>query len=328
MTTNMNFHLPFLIPAFSEQLNYNQQSIFVGSCFSENIGEMMQLYKFNCMNNPHGILYNPYSISKSIHRYLDLDLIKEDELFFANEQWNSWEHHSCFSHSDKAVCLNQINNSITEAHRYLKNADWLFITWGSAFVYKHIETAILVGNCHKVPQKQFEKKLLSATEIVEDYQPLLSKLQHTYPQLKVVFTVSPVRYIRDGIVENNISKAQLLSAVHALKKEFDNVYYFPAYEIVIDELRDYRFYKTDLVHPNEQAVEYVFEKFKNILFDSNTISNYEKVKEIVKAKKHLPFNKSSLEFRKFKQTFLEKCNQLQKQIPSINLEEEVLYFKS
>jgi len=327
MTINMNFHLQFPIPAFSEKLNYNQQSIFVGSCFSENIGELMKRYKFNCIINPNGILYNPYSISKAINRYIENKTLNDNDLFFSNEQWNSWEHHSCYSANDKAVCLKQINDSIQATHSYLKNTDWLFITWGSAFVYRNIETEKLVSNCHKVPQKRFEKQILSAQEIVSDYQLLLNKLKQLYPNLKIVFTVSPVRYVRDGVVENNLSKAHLISAVHKLINEFDYAYYFPAYEIVIDELRDYRFYKSDLVHPSEQAVEYVFEKLKNTLLDEQAIATFEKIKEIIKAKEHLPFNKDSLEFKKFKQIFLEKCNQLSNQFPSIDLSNEVLYFK-
>jgi hypothetical protein len=322
----MDFHLQFPIADFPGKVNYSHLLLFMGSCFAENISETMCEYKFNALINPHGILYNPTNISTSLRRYINNELITENELFFANECWNSWEHHSRFSHTDKENCLKEINNNISIAHTTLKNAEWLFITVGSAFIYKHIESNQFVANCHKQAQKKFTKHLLNTTNIIDDYQLLIQELKQFNKNLKIVFTVSPVRYVRDGVVENNISKARLIDAVHQLVEQNDNAYYFPAYELVIDDLRDYRFYKQDLVHPNEQAIEYVFDKLVDTLFDGETKMIFEKIKEIITAKNHRPFNTDSESHKKFKATYLERCDQLQKQYSFLNFEDEVNIF--
>ena len=323
----MNFHLTFPITAFEQKVKYSQKHLFIGSCFAENIGETMEQYKFNVKINPHGILYNPESIAIAIRRYIDNKAVQENELFFANECWNSWEHHSRFSNPDKQNCLTELNNNISSANDFVKNGDWLFITFGSAFVYKLNRTNELVGNCHKVPNKEFTKHLLSVTEIVDDYSLLIQQLKTLNPKLKIVFTVSPVRYIRDGVTENTLSKARLIQAVHELVQQYDNSFYFPAYELVIDDLRDYRFYKIDLVHPNEQAITYVFEKLINTAFDEETKLLFEKIKNIITAKLHRPFNEASESFQKFKTANLKKCLQLQKEYPFLDFGKETITFE-
>ena len=294
----------------------------MGSCFSENIGELLLQNKFNSLLNPNGILYNPSSIAIALRRYISNNLLKDSDLFYANECWNSWEHHSRYSHIEKLNCLGTINTEISKAHSFLKNTDWLFITFGSAFVYKRNNA--LVGNCHKQPHKEFSKELLETREIVNEYRKLISDLKTFNPNLKFVFTVSPVRYIRDGIVENNLSKARLIDAVHQLKN--DAAFYFPAYELVIDDLRDYRFYKEDMVHPNEQAVKYVFDKFRNSFFDESTDSLFERINEILLAKKHKPFNADSTSHKKFKNNFLQRIQSIQTQHPFLDLRAEQTYF--
>jgi hypothetical protein len=322
----MNFHLQFPIKPFSEKINYKQKMLFVGSCFAENIGELMQEQKYNAMLNPHGILYNPISLSHAINSYIENKKQNENDLFFASELWNSWEHHSRYSNSNKQDCLNGINTEIQQAHVQLKNAEWLFVTFGSAYVYKHVERGAYVGNCHKIAQKYFEKKLLSADEIVKEYTKLLERLKKNNPSLKIIFTVSPVRYIRDGMVENNLSKAHLLSAVHELVNKHSNCFYFPAYELVMDDLRDYRFYKSDLVHPNEQAIEYVFEKFRESIFDDETNLLYAEIKNIINAKKHRPVNEQAEAHKKFKSNILTICAHLSKEHPYIDFTDELLFF--
>ena len=321
----MNFHLTFPIKPFEQKINYQQKMLFVGSCFADNIGDLLLKYKFNSLINPHGILYNPFSISTAINRYIDNKSLKEDELFFANDLWNSWEHHSKFSNENKEEGLKLINEKIAEAHTQLKDADWLFITLGSAFVYKHIDNNSIVGNCHKIPQKQFEKILINSDEIIKEYKELFIKLKKNNSKIKIVFTVSPVRYIRDGVIENNHSKAQLLSAVHQLEKEFENVFYFSAYELVIDDLRDYRFYKADLVHPNDLAIEYVFDKLKETMFDIRTIEIYEKVKSLIAGINHRPFNENSESHKKFKSSLFKICKDLESIIPSADFSAELKF---
>ncbi len=324
----MKFHLEFPIASFAEKINYAHSLFFVGSCFAENIGEIMQHYKFRTTINPHGVLYNPASIAIALRRYIENKEMQEGELFFANDCWHSPEHHSRFSNTNKQSCLGGINKSISEAHHTLKNADWLFVTLGSAYVYKQKEKNTIVGNCHKLPQKEFTKQLLSAEEITNDYTALLQELKQFNNKLKIIFTISPVRYIRDGVVENNISKAQLIQAVHELVKQNNNTFYFPAYELIIDDLRDYRFYKTDLVHPNEQAIEYVFDKLKTATFDEETNLLFEKVRDIVVALSHRPFNKNSESHQKFKATYLERCKQLQKQYSFLDFSDVLSSFVS
>jgi hypothetical protein len=202
----------------------------------------------------------------------------------------------------------------------------LFITLGSAFIYQLISTGELVGNCHKIPQKEFTKKLLTVSEITADYKKLLKELTAINSNLKVVFTISPVRYIRDGVVENNHSKARLIEAVHELVAERENTFYFPAYELIIDDLRDYRFYKADLVHPNEQAIDYVFEKLMDTIFDEETKKLFDKIKDIVTAKEHRPFNKNTEAYQRFKATYLARCLTLKKDNGYINLDAETAYF--
>ena len=204
----------------------------------------------------------------------------------------------------------------------MKNADWLHITFGSAFIYKR--DSQLVGNCHKQPQKEFEKLMLSTTEIVSEYKLLINELIAFNPKLKIIFTISPVRYVRDGVVDNNLSKARLIDSVHQLKSE--NVLYFPSYELIIDDLRDYRFYKDDLVHPNEQAINYVFDKFSKTNFDSNTIDLLEKIKEILSAKNHKSFNADTETHKKFLTTYFERCKKLQLENPFWDLSKEITYF--
>jgi len=324
----MHFHLQFPIQPFPQQLRYSDKLFFTGSCFAENIGERMKEEKLSALINPHGVLYNPPAIETAIRRYIGNKPLKEEELFFANECWNSWEHHSRFSDPSKEACLAQINASVRTAHEQLRDADWLFITFGSAFSYKHKESGIAVSNCHKVPQKEFTKSLPDTGEIITAYHSLFADLKKLNPKLKIVLTVSPVRYVRDGVTENNLSKAILLQSVHKLAEAHDHVFYFPAYELVIDDLRDYRFYKADLVHPNEQAIDYVFEKLKDAVFDNEAKELNKSIREVLDAAKHRPFNENSGAHKKFKSTFEARSMQLQTKYPFLDLKAELDYFKS
>ena len=319
----MNFHLQFPIHPFPQKINYSHSFVFMGSCFSENISEIMNVHKFNVVENSHGVLYNPSSIAVALRRAIKNDWMTENELFFANDCWNSWEHHSRFSHPNKQKCLENINSKISETHVALKSADWLCITLGSAFVYKRGEQ--LVGNCHKQPQKEFVKTMLTSSEIIEEYTFLLKELIAFNPKLKVVFTISPVRYVRDGVVENNLSKARLIDAVHQLKNT-KNVFYFPAYELILDDLRDYRFFKEDLVHPNEQAINYVFQKFSETNFDAETMRLFLSIKEIISAKNHRPFHASTPSHQLFLSTYTERCEKLKAAHPFLDFTEELNYF--
>jgi hypothetical protein len=322
----MNFHLQFQVPTFSSKLKYGESIVFIGSCFAEHMAACMQTYKFSTLQNPHGILYNPESIATTLYSYINKSLLKEQDLFYADGLYHSWQHHSQFSNASKEKCLERMNGEIQQAHQTLKKADWLFITLGSAYVYKHKQQAMYVGNCHKQPLQEFTKELLPLGKMLPVYKQLISDLQKWNSNLKIVFTVSPVRYIRDGVMENTRSKARLFELVHELT-DSEKIIYFPAYELVIDDLRDYRFYKADLVHPNDQAIEYVFEKLIQAAFDDSTQQLFGKIKDVLKAKAHRVFQEDTATHQQFKSTYLNRCKQLQQDFPFLSLEEELEYFK-
>jgi GSCFA family len=323
----MDFRLEFTPKPFDTKINHQQNLLLIGSCFTEQIGTKLVNHKFAVLDNPNGILFNPSSIAKSISSYINNKQYTEADLFYQNECWNSWEHHSRFSHPDEKICLNRINESQSKANEFLKNANWLLITLGSAFVYE-LENKEVVANCHKVPTDKFSKRLLSEDEIIADLQKMIEKAVAFNPRLNIIFTISPVRHLRDGFVENNRSKATLIQAVHQLVEKNGICFYFPAYELVIDDLRDYRFFAEDMVHPNYAATNYVWEKFIAACIDETSQQLMKEIAVIVAAKNHKPFNPTSEQHKKFLQTNLEKVKKLQQQFGYINFEKETDYFKS
>ena len=256
----MDFHLEFTPRPFKVKISHQHNLMLIGSCFTGQIGTKLAAHKFSVLDNPNGILFNPVSIVKSVTSYIENRQYTESDLFYQNESWNSWEHHSRFSNPDKQTCLTGINESQTGGYEFLKNADWLLITLGSAFVYE-LENNAVVANCHKVPTDKFTKRLLTEAEVFEGLQLMIEKTLAFNPGINIIFTISPVRHLRDGFVENNRSKAILIQAVHQLVEKNTDCFYFPAYELVIDDLRDYRFFAEDMVHPNYAATNYVWEKF-------------------------------------------------------------------
>ena len=323
----MDFRLEFTPKPFDLKINHQQNLLLVGSCFTEQIGTKLANHKFAVLDNPNGILFNPSSIANSISSYINHRQYTETDLFYQNECWNSWQHHSRFSHPDKKICLSAINESQSKANVFLKNADWLLITLGSAFVYE-LDNKEVVANCHKVPTDKFSKRLLAADEIFADLQKMIEKAVAFNPQLKIIFTISPVRHLRDGFVENNLSKATLIQTVHQLTEKNNNCFYFPAYELIIDDLRDYRFFAEDMVHPNYAATNYVWEKFIATCIDEPSLQLMKEIAIIVAAKNHKPFNPTSEQHKKFLQTNLEKVKKLQQQFPYLNFEEEAAFFNS
>lgn len=267
----MNFKLNFDIKSPARKINYSDKLFFIGSCFSENIAEQFDKHLFSVVSNPHGILFNPTSITNALQDVINKIEYSEQDIFFEQGLWRSFQHHGQFSNADKNVCLKQINSSINKAHEQLKKSEYIFITLGSAFAYKHIQQQNIVANCHKIAAKEFEKVLISKEDITSSYKKLITELKTFNPNIKIVFTVSPVRYIRDGLVENNQSKAILLQSIHELIATNENCFYFPSYEIVIDELRDYRFFKEDMVHPNELAVKYIWERIQQSWIDATSL---------------------------------------------------------
>lgn len=323
----MDFHLEFSPKPFDVKINHQQNLLLIGSCFTEQIGTKLANHKFSVLDNPNGILFNPVSITKSISSYIDNKQYSEADIFYQNESWNSWEHHSRFSKPDVAECLKGINESQSNANAFLKRADWLLITLGSAFVYQ-LKNKNVVANCHKVPTDKFVKRLLSTDEIFTDLQSMIEEALAFNSVLNIIFTISPVRHLRDGFIENNRSKATLIQTVHQLVEKNTNCFYFPAYELVIDDLRDYRFFAEDMVHPNYAATNYVWEKFIASCIDEGSQQFMKEIAVIVAAKNHKPFNPTSEQHKKFLQVNLEKVKKLKLQYPYINLEIETAYFLS
>lgn len=322
----MDFRLEFTPKPFDIKISHRHNLLLVGSCFTEQIGNKLSHHKFTVLDNPHGILFNPVSITRSVSSYIHNKQYTAGDLFYQNESWNSWEHHSRFSHPDAATCLQGINESQNRAHMFLQKAGWLLLTLGSAFVYE-LEHKQVVANCHKVPTDKFNKRLLPASEIVEGMQQLIHDLRAFNPGINIIFTISPVRHLRDGFVENNRSKAALIQAVHTLVDHNTCCFYFPAYELIIDDLRDYRFFAEDMVHPNYAATNYVWEKFITACVDEPSQQLMKEIAVIVAARNHKPFNPTSQQHKKFLQSNLDKVIRLKEQLPYIDLKEEEEFFK-
>ncbi len=322
----MDFHLEYNPKAFSSKIRHSDKLMLVGSCFTENIGEKLKHHKFSVLENPHGIIFNPASIARSLHAYMDDKRYTAEELFFQNDCWNSWDHHTRFSDTDPNACLAKINQSQEAAHAFLQKADWLLLTFGSAFVYE-LQDGNIVANCHKVPTDKFNKRLLEITEIKTMLQELIQRLKIFNPQLKIIFTISPVRHLRDGFVENNRSKARLIEAIHETVAVNEQAFYFPAYELVIDDLRDYRFFAEDMVHPNYAATGYVWEKFISTCIEEESIKLMKQLADIRIAFNHKPFNPQSAAHQKFLASYAAKTAAIKNEHPYIDLEEEESYFK-
>jgi hypothetical protein len=304
----------------------------MGSCFTENIGEKLDGYKFNTLQNPNGILFNPVSVADALNNYIELKQFSENDLFYYNEAWHSWKHHSRFSGRTAVETLEKLNSATADAHHYLKKANYIFITLGSSWVYVLTENAGLANvgavaaNNHKAPASWFYRRLLSSDEILQALENVIQRLFHFNQKLRIIFTISPVRHLREGVVENNRSKALLIQAVHSLVDKSDRLYYFPAYELVIDDLRDYRFYAEDLVHPNYFATQYVWEKLVAACMEENTQKLMEEIQSINLAYKHRAFNPASQQHLRFLQLYFEKTRQMQTSFPHLNFDRELSYF--
>jgi hypothetical protein len=323
----MEFQLPITLAPLIPPIRYGEKILLTGSCFTEHIGNQLGEWKFDVLQNPHGILFDPASVASALVSYIQNRSYGEEDLVFFNELWQSWQHHSLFSSIDKEKGLQAINASQSSAHVFLKEAKWLIITLGSAFSYRLLD-GTPVANCHRAPAQVFDKHLMTIEEINAALDNCLYQLFRFNPDIRVIFTVSPVRHIRDGVIDNNRSKARLIESVHHLAGKFDRIFYFPAYELVIDVLRDYRFYDVDMVHPNYPATQFVLEKFTRYCIDETSQRILEEVKKIVIARRHKPFQPATMAHRRFLQDHWQKTNDLLEKYPFLRLEEELDYFST
>ena len=299
------------------RINYNSKLVLLGSCFSKNIGNKLTYFKFQTHQNPFGILFHPKAIENLITNAINEKEYVSKDLIFQDERWHSFDAHSNLSSSNQEILLKRLNSSIHSTNKNLKKATHIIITLGTSWVYRSIETDAVVANCHKIPQKKFSKELLSIVEINKSLKTIISLLKSINKDINVLFTVSPIRHLKDGFIENTQSKSHLIAAIHNIV-DCKNVSYFPSYEIMMDELRDYRFYSEDMIHPNKIAINYIWEKFSETWFEENTGSTMKEIELIQKGMAHKPFDKNSEKHQNFLQNLESKKEKIRTQFPFIN----------
>ena len=321
----MRLTIPVELPKRELEISYATKQMIMGSCFAENIGKRLVACKFPVMLNPFGILYNPLSIAAALRRIVGGELFTEGspELAFHGERWHSMLHHGDFSCRDKGGLLSVVNDSLERARQHLSGLNLLTLTFGTAYVYRRKSDNMVVGNCHKIPGTEFTRSLLSVDEVVDATAGAFEQVRACSGDAKLLLTVSPIRHIRDGAHGNQVSKAVLLLAVEELKRCFPGkVFYFPAYEIVLDELRDYRFYAEDMVHPSETAAGYVWECFRNAYFSGATDNLASQIEELSRALSHRPFDAEAQAYKDFKQKLLSKIEALKEKHPFFDFSNE------
>jgi len=312
--------------ASPEKADYGTPFLMLGSCFAENLGCRLQQLKFNITLNPFGIIYHPAPAANNLERIISGKPYTANDLQQHNELWSSFDHHGRFSHTDASACLELINTCLQQAHDQLYRSKFLFVTFGTAWAYRLKKNGRIVSNCHKFPASDFERIRFDVDEICTVWTDIIAKLRQFNPSVRVVFTVSPIRHLRDGAHENQLSKSTLLLAVDRLNQKVTNTGYFPAYEIVQDDLRDYRFYDKDMTHPNAVAIDYIWQRFCESYMTEDTLQTMKMVEDIVKASLHKPIHNTSGS-RKFAAAYLEKITKLKQQIPLLDFTEETGRFE-
>ena len=307
------------IPIESEtpKIDYDSKIVLVGSCFVESIGDKLDYLKFQTLQNPFGILFHPIAIERIIERALESDFFTESDIFFKNERWHCFELHSSVCATTKIDFLSLINNKLKELREYLITASHVVLTFGTSWVYRFLKTKKIVANCFKIPQKEFQKELLSIEEIKTSYNNIVTQILSRNPDTKIITTISPVRHVKEGIIENNRSKAHLITALQQLVFEEKKVCYFPSYELMIDQLRDYRFYKEDMIHPNGTAIKIIWEFFKKTWISKETESIQKSIRTIRSGLDHQPFDPTSKQHQLFLQDLKTKMNQVEKEFSHI-----------
>lgn len=310
----MQFRTPVPISKSIFPIDYNSKIISLGSCFAVNMAEKLNYFKFENWCNPFGILFHPLAIEKLIEFAVSEKEFTKADLFFHNEQWHCFDAHSDLSNLNPDSLSSDLNDTIKAMHQQILEATHVVITYGTSWVYRNIDNNEIVANCHKVPQKQFEKELLSIETIKESMEKTMDLIYYVNPNCNIIFTVSPVRHIKDGVVENQLSKAHLISGIHQLiSNKAKPISYFPSYEIMMDELRDYRFYAEDMLHPSSVAIDFIWKRFKETNISEHCFSIMDQVETIQKSLSHKPFNPNSESHRKFESKLMDKISKLESQ---------------
>lgn len=299
------FRTELNIPVSQEKITLKNPVLTMGSCFADAIGSRLKNFKFQTLVNPFGTVYNPISIHKLLESVVLQQTPTATSFLQREEVHYNYTLHSSFSSLKKEALAQQIQTGINRAHHYITKTDVLMITYGTTWVYERKDTGEIVANCHKQPSTLFTKRLLSQQEIADSFRALRTLLQNIRPNLRIILTLSPVRHIKDTLELNSVSKALLRSACHQLSTEFSNVEYFPAYELLLDDLRDYRFYKSDMIHPSEEAEDYIWKKFTHAYFDEGTLTFIKRWTDINTGMHHKAFHPQSAAH----QTFLKKLRE-------------------
>ena len=313
----MKLQTEISINPLEQTICYGDGLLFLGSCFADEVGSICRGLGFDALVNPFGVLYNPASISQSVERLDSGNPFCHEEVVQVGEgQYCTFSHNTAFWQSDEQMLLETVNNVLKEAHERFLQAKWVVISLGTSWAFRHKETHLVVSNCHKLPAAQFDRVFLPAEQSYQYF----SEIVQQHPEKRFIFTVSPLRHLKDGLHENQLSKAALLLAVDQVCKQFDNAHYFPAYEILLDELRDYRFYKEDMVHPTEQTVRYIWERFTDFAIDPKEKPAMKAAAELKQMQQHKPLFPESEAFKKFEILKEEKISKLKRSFPRICIE--------
>ncbi|MHB0754412.1 GSCFA domain-containing protein [Polaribacter sp. M15] len=297
------------------QIDYRSKLLLLGSCFSENIGKKFDYFKFQSTQNPFGILFHPKAIERFITNVINEKEYTKEDVIYQNERWHCFDAHSSLSSTNKNELLKNLNYEISKTYSRVKEASHIIITLGTAWVYRFIEKDTIVANCHKIPQKKFLKELLTIDEIIESLESIIVLLKSVNKNINILFTVSPVRHLKDGFTENTLSKSHLIAGIHGVVNQRKNIHYFPSYEIMMDELRDYRFYAEDMIHPNTTAINYIWDKFTKTWFSDKTIPILKEIDTIQKGILHKPFHEKSEKHQLFLRNLSLKKDKITTQFP-------------
>lgn len=302
----MKFRTEVEIAESEKKISPDDKIFSIGSCFAAEMHQLFSMGQLQSLNNPFGTVFNPYSINTALKRIHDAQFYTEDDLISFSNKYISLDHHTAFDTAYAHKTLEKINAKIEEANQFLQSTDWVIITYGTSFVHEFEPKEKIVANCHKIPGKFFRKRLLTHLELTDSIYESIQLLKDICkPDAKVLFTVSPVRHTKEGFQENTLSKSKLIAATHEIIEDFDCCHYLPVYEIMMDDLRDYRFYKEDMIHPNAQAVNYIFEKFGSAYFSEETMNFVEENFRIHQALNHKTDNEADPKYKEF----LDKINQ-------------------
>lgn len=313
----MKFRTEIACAEGADKIDHQSGIVLLGSCFSEHINEKFQYFKFDSFINPFGILFNPVAIETAVQHCVDRSTYSKKDLLEHGDTWLSLDHHSTFDQRNPKQVLADINREIENGHQALLKASHVIITLGTSWAYQWKEDQRIVGNCHKIPQRLFNKKLLSSDEILASLKQIIFLIRSINKQTRFIFTVSPVRHLKDGFIENTLSKSLLHKAIHDIIKE-EEISYFPSYEIMMDDLRDYRFYQKDLVHPNDMAVDYIWTLFSESWISKEALHTMNDIEEIQKSLAHRPFDPDSEAHKLFLAKLEKRIQIIEDKFPQIN----------